>query len=519
MKHIIRFPFTPVLFAAAALASATLAAAQPPPPLSPFGIGTGYTRGHALWANNLWLPQLREIDVRWYRSPPGPQMWDVEKTKGTYDFKMIDASIEYMDKNGMNYCVLLWGHGFKGDSGFPKNDIESWAEYVRQTVARFASKGKTGLYYEIWNEPPNFTAKGDTAADFARVVAAAYDAAKSADPTAQIGLSAKSAHINWLAHVIRHGAKNKFDWISLHPYESLHGVYCMTGSDALYLSVVPTLRKMLRTLNPERADVPVMFTEIGVFTTGQQDIHADALVKCYVMGIAQGVAQIHWFEAMDGDAGPMGILDNDAKPRLAYHAYGTMIKHLGQYPEYLGWTLLADKHLGYAFKGADGKILLAAWTQKKGATDELPLGPAPYDVVHSHTGDTVKTNALKLTNTPVYLLAPPPALIEQARANKNKPFPWQGDYTDAKEISISYAGDGQVIEKGLHNVSGEQVVAAIKLYGDQFAQEGYRDGSTWGGESFICDPNFLSYKTGPIEITVTARHAVYVGRQFCGAGE
>ena len=54
-------------------------------------------------------------------------------------------------------------------------------------------------------------------------------------------------------------------------------------------------------------------------------------------------------------------------------------------------------------------------------------------------------------------------------------------------------------------VSGEVVSSAIKLYGEEFAQVGYRDCSTWGGDSFICDPNFLSYKTGPIEIIISAQ--------------
>ncbi|MCL1910158.1 MAG: hypothetical protein FWG05_04390 [Kiritimatiellaeota bacterium] len=490
----------------AAITAAALAnAQQQPQQMSPFGIGTCHARGHSLAAVDTWLPQLREIDVRWYRTAPGPQMWDVNPQKDEWDFSKIDASVAHMEKNGMNFCVLLWGSGFNGDKGLPKNDIEAWAEYVKRTVAHFKSKGKPGLYYEIWNEPPNFTAQGDTAADYAKTVAAAYDAAKSADPTAKIGIAAKSVHINWLEHCIRHGAKNKFDWVSLHPYETVNGIADNAGSDALYLSVVPTLRKMLKQHSPAQVNVPVILTEIGCDARKGEDIQADTLVKVYLMGIAQGMTQIQWFEAMDGDSGPMGLLDGKGRKRPAYHSYGTMIKHFGQYPEYLGWVALPNHHLAYAFKGADGKPILAAWTRKKGAPEEIRFGSDALEIVNSHTGEILKTNALQLTHSPVYILDPPPALLAQARANKTKPFPWQGDYSATKEISLSYSTDGGVVENGLHPVSGEVVSKAIQLYGDEHAQIGYRDGSTWGGESFICDPNFLSYKTGPIEITVTAR--------------
>ncbi len=485
----------------AAFVVATFAGAQQ---VTPFAIGTGAARGRDLPGVKSWAPQLREIGVEGYRTIPGVGWRGVEKTQGQWDFSLLDESIAYMDEIGMRYGILLWGQGWKGDKGLPKNDLEGWSEYVRQIVAHCKSKGKAGLYYEIWNEPPNFTTKGDTAADYGKLVAAAYDAAKSADPTAKIGLTAKSVHINYLEHAIRHGAKDKFDWISLHPYETLNGVVACAGSDALYLSIVPTVRKMLKAQNPSRANVPIFFTEIGCDAKKGEDTQADALVKTYVMGIAQGVAQIQWFEARDGDSGPMGLMDQQGRKRPAYTAYGSLIKHFGQLPKYLGWVMLDDTHIGYAFEGANAKPLIAAWTQKKGDTANVELS-AECDIVKPLTGDLRKTRSLALSNSPAFILNPPARLLATAKTNKAKPFPWQGDFSATKEISISYAADGKVIEKGLHTVSGEEIAKAVKLYGGGHEQEGARDGSAPGGTSFICDPNFLSYKTGPIEIIVVAQ--------------
>ena len=78
------------------------------------------------------------------------------------------------------------------------------------------------------------------------------------------------------------------------------------------------------------------------------------MVKYYAMGIAQGITCIQWFEGMDGDSGPMGLLDGKGKPRPAYTALAQMIKHFGQHPTYLGWVLLNDKHYGFVFQGAKG---------------------------------------------------------------------------------------------------------------------------------------------------------------------
>ncbi len=56
------------------------------------------------------------------------------------------------------------------------------------------------------------------------------------------------------------------------------------------------------------------------------------------------------------------------------------------------------------------------------------------------------------------------------------------------------------VEKGLHTASGNAVAAAVEAYGGSA-----RAGDVPGGNVFIVDPNFLSYTTVPIEITVVVR--------------
>lgn len=133
----------------------------------------------------------------------------------------------------------------------PVNNIDGWSEYVRQLVSHFKGRIK---YYEVWNEPPNFTGKDQTPADYAKLVRASCIAAKEADPDCPVGLTAKSAHIQYFEAVIKAGAADHFDWISLHPYERLDGIVSDNGLDLVYLNVAPTVRRMLAATNPAKQD-------------------------------------------------------------------------------------------------------------------------------------------------------------------------------------------------------------------------------------------------------------------------
>ena len=347
----------------------------------------------------------------------------------------------------------------------------------------------------MWNEPPNFTGKDQTPADYARLVVTAYDAVKQVDPAFRIGLAAKSVHVNYLEQVIQAGAKDHFDYIVLHPYEVLSGVADYTGSESVYMHIVPTVRKMLAVRNPDQANVPIIFTELGVEANKGTEHQAHALVKAYAMGIAQGVECIQWFEGRDGDSGPMGLLDAEGRPRPAYGALAQMIKHFGPNPTYLGWVQLNDRNYGFVFQGAKGP-LLCTW-QSSGGSEVIEFGQ-DVTIVNPMTGNTVTAKSYELSVAPCFVLTVPQRLQAQARGNLSKPFPWGGDYTDAASVSITFGE--KTVEKGLHTRSGSDVAHAVVAYGGPA-----REGNVPGGNVFIIDPNFLSYTSTPIEITAVVR--------------
>ncbi len=485
----------PLAGAACLFLAPLLLAADDPAELGPFGIGACHVRSRSAQDSQTWIPQMREIGVRYLRS--GATGWgQVQPEEGRFDFKNLDEQMDYLAKQGILFGGILLGNPkwntLDKPGSLPVNNLPAWSKYVSELVKHAGGRAK---YWEVWNEPPNFTAKDQTPADYARIVMSAYDAAKAADPTCKVGLAAKSAHVQYLEATILAGAKDHFDYVTLHPYEILNGVADNVGTEAVYMNIVPVVRKMLAARNPEKKDVPIIFTELGCDAKRKgPETQAHALVKAYTMGIAQGVACIQWFEGMDGDSGPMGLIDGKGQPRPAYTALGQMIRHLGQHPKYLGWTLLNDKNCAFAFDGAKGPVLVA-WAYRK-TTDEFRFSK-PVQIVDPLTGNVSSGDKCPLTMAPVLVLDVPDDVLKQARANQGKPLPWGGDYRQEKSVSITIGG--QQVEKGLHTFAGDSLAQAVVVYGGPA-----RAGNVPGGNVFIVDPGFLSYSATPTPIEITA---------------
>ncbi len=463
-----------------------------------FSIGSDATNGRSLDALKRWVPQMSKIGITSMRTPDCG--WGaVEKGEGQWQWDALDRRMQYLDDQHFTYGGLLLGNPrwntLDEPRNLPVNNLTGWSSYVSQLVHHVNGRIK---YWEIWNEPPNGTGTTNQPADYAKLVIASYDAAKSVDPTCLIGLSAKSVHVNYLDRVIQSGGKDHFDYIVLHPYETLGTVMNHPDCEAVFMNIVPTVRKMLAAQDPSRVNVPIWFTELGFNARRGQEVQAAALVKAYTMGIAQGVNCISWFEGMDGDSGPMGLLEGNGTPRPAYTALAQLIQYLGETPSYLGWLLFKDRDDAFVFQGAHGTVLIT-WAPL-GQSDTIPFDQQ-VSIVQPNTGASAKETTLLLTDAPVIIDGVPPALVTEAKANSKKPFPWGGDYTHAHSISVTMGATNT--EHGLHTQAAESIAADAVLYGGSA-----RSGDLPGGNVFMVDPNFLTYTSTPIEIAATVRRGV-----------
>ena len=448
--------------------------------LSPFEIGGDYHTSQDL---TTWIPQMSAVGIQFMRA------CDSSKLQYVAD--------HHMECGGILYAIPP-GDTKDAPGTLPVKDLPAWSAYVTDQVRGAQGKIK---YWEVWNEPPNGTGPDQTAADYAKIVIAAYDAAKAVDPRCKIGMAAQSVNVNYLEQAIKAGAKDHFDYITLHPYETLGSVEDNTGTEAIYMNIAATVRKMLAAQDPAKADVTIWFTEIGYDASNKYDAsrnagrQAEAVVKAYSMGIAQGISVINWFEGIDGDSGPMGLLEANGTPRPAYTAMAQMIQHLGSNPVYLGWVLLNHKDYGFVFRGAKTTVL-ASWAPK-GDPDHIKFDRS-VQIVDPITGHISSAATYELTTAPILVVGVPAKLVAQAKADKLRPFPWGGDYTNAKSVSVTMGKTA--IEKGLHTEAGDSVAANVIAYGGSA-----RAGDAPGGTVFMVDPNFLTYTATPIQITAVVR--------------
>ncbi len=438
---------------------------------SPWGVAPSHS---ASWGVGSWAPAIAETGVRWMR--------------GFYQGEP-DRVLDAAEKSGFQVAGILQWSKKGGLHTFPSSALPEWRAYVADILKK--TKGRV-RYWEVWNEPPNFS-ESKSPADYAKIVVAAYEAAKEVDPAVRIGLAAQSVNLNFLAQALDAGAAGHFDHVTVHPYEVMD--LAAQGWEAQYMSIVPTIRKLLADKSPAKKDVPIWITEVGqpVEKGITPERQADTLVKAFTLGLAQGFHRIHWFEGIDGDSGPFGLIagNNGAAPRRpSFSAMTQLIRNLGQTPRFTGWLLLDGKHYGFVFEGPEGAVL-ATWAGP-GATARVSFG-AKVRVVRPRTGEASEAEAVELTNSPILVIGVPAALAAEARANAGRPFPWGGDYTGVSSVSWEAPG----VEKGLHPIGAAKL---LTIDGREA-----RDISASSGQSFTVDPNFLSYATVPVRITAVLR--------------
>jgi hypothetical protein len=462
----------------------------PNPSLSPFGVAcdSQNTPNGATW-----MPPMEQAGVPWARMSATWQQ--VEPTEGTFDYSLMDSILSTAAANNMQVSALLlyntpWVNS--NLSAFPLNNLPAWSTYVGNMVGRYAGKV---TYWEIWNEPESFSS-GDSPADYATTVVSAYNAAKAANPNAQIGLTFSDVDVNWMRETIAGGAADHFDYVAVHPYTVLS--YMPQGWEGDFLGIVKTIRTMLAANDPARANVPIWFTEIGASIDGvntTETIQAADLVKVYAMGIAEGVARMDWFEAQDGDSGPYGMLDSSGNERMAYHAMKSMIGNLSIQPAYQGWLLLNGQDYGFVFNNGTTSVM-TAWAPP-GVNDSVTFA-GNVQVVNPLTEGVTSLaagTALTLTNTPVIIAGVPTGLVATAQANKSLPFPWKGNYTGATSVNIQMGNPN--VESGLHETDVSTFTPA--MVGGSWVQ----DVSSEPGQNYMVDPNFMAYTPENIQVTVS----------------
>jgi Glycosyl hydrolase catalytic core len=466
---------------------------------SPWGVASG-----AEWfsAFPIFNPTLKQAGVRWLR---GFYEWQVmEPKRGYWNFALPDRLVENTRSNGIHLTGVFayfapWASADGGTRKFPIKDIQYWRDYVSAMVTRYHSDIK---YWEVWNEFNGSFAENGTPELYAELVREASNVAKAIDPTVKIGMSVANFDVGFLEAAIKAGAADHFDFLCVHPYEKL-GALANDG-ELGFLSMTGTLRQMLAA-NHQRSDMPLWITEIGseapvVRNNPADQVQADLLTKAYLLSIASGFQRMFWFEARGpayGKNSDLGLIRADMSPRPSYEALKALTTMLGEEPKSAGWLNL-DGGYGFLFD-TNGKYVLVGWARKNSNVDVGFPGDVSVSDLKSAPRALPRGAKLHLSDVPQLITDIPAALIQQARSNMLKPYPWGGAVPQSK-----------VATAALREVNVENGVKQVNV-GTTFPGQDWRltDFSRPDAEGhyvyFLVDSQFVPYGSRNFRITAVVR--------------
>jgi hypothetical protein len=462
----------------------------------PWGVSSSSSsyRNHAEW-----FPKMSSIGVRTVRL--FPEWGGMQPTADTWTWDSVDTLLKNAGDNKIEINAILMGKpSWKpgGVHAFPMKNLPEWSTLMSTVVARYKDKIR---YWEIWNEGNGgFNDDHSTTADYARLVAESYTAAKKSDPKALVGMTVASFDAPYLREAAR-AQPDSFDFLCIHPYEIADGLAAPDG-EIPFLWMRHRLREAMKSVAPKKADVPVWITEVGRRLDGKnvRDVEAaSSLVKIYTMAIAQGIRRTLWFEAQDpaGEEPGFGLIDRKGQNRPSYTAFQTMTATLGQTPKVLGWLALGPKGRGYGFvfQGASRPVLVA-W---------MPAGESDASTTFKSVVDLVDLSGFKTPlpagkpllfgDFPVFVVGLPADQVKAATANAAKPYPWGGNYASATTVTLDF---------GAEQPQGVYTLAPRKIHKFADGSQGWRLEANEGSNFFV-HPSFANLDTRDYYIRLTLR--------------
>lgn len=275
--------------------------------------------------------------------------WDVEKTPGEFDWSIPDRDVSAMRAAGLEVTMLL--HAPPGWARAPGSDWvpghldtpwdapeNAWGNFVYTTVKRYSGQVR---YYEIFNEPDLNKYWDGSPEQYARLLVIAYQAAKAADPDAQIIMAGMAHWINprFAEEVLRSlrsfpdAEENGyfFDVAAWHWYSSSYQLY----------DRVLWARDLLTRYGMGDKSIWINETNLPVWGDGEgpqeaaqgfgtPEEQAAFIVQAFTNAFAAGAERVFVFRLDDGDMDEtFGLMRNGGTPRPGYHAYEAVSTWLG----------------------------------------------------------------------------------------------------------------------------------------------------------------------------------------------
>jgi hypothetical protein len=201
---------------------------------------------------------MKEAGIAWVRMD---FLWaEIEPVPGEFKFDKYDRIVDILIKNKINILGLLdystdWASSCQKWNCPPANN-KLFVNYALEAIGHYKDKIK---YWEVWNEPDSsiYWSRQDGLKSYCALLKDVYIAAKKMYPKCKIlngGLANGLASVN---HLYDNGAKDYFDILNIHLFESPLNPNAIKAAEAY-----PKLVYKAMSRNGD-GDKKIWITEIG----------------------------------------------------------------------------------------------------------------------------------------------------------------------------------------------------------------------------------------------------------------
>ena len=339
----------------------------------------------------------------------------VERKKGVYEIPAIgEAMIDAALKEGMSPLIILcYGNVLYGNREYPSESPEALEGFIRYCEFMVTKLKGRVREYEIWNEWDYGTGMGNkpgSAESYVKMLKAVYPRLKAIDPDAVFiaGAMSDGAIVNgWLETMLKSGAADSCDGISIHPYTHKNGLREQRGAEFFLQRVLQSI-DMIKKYNDGK-EKPLYITEMGYPTNiGPkglvEDTSAANLVKSYLLSKTVPAIKGMWVYDFQNDGlncrdeeDNFGITHTDLTPKRAYMALRDISPILKQ-AEYCGRVELGDPNiwiLKFRFKNENSREAWVVWSSHPQDLWQICLksnspSPAPLEMRMAGYGPVIR---------------------------------------------------------------------------------------------------------------------------------
>ncbi|MBC8873277.1 MAG: endo-1,4-beta-xylanase [Planctomycetes bacterium] len=397
---------------------------------------------HAILSNPHFPKLAAQMGIRWTRMWGGnisnAALWrTVEPEPGKFEWH--DEQVQMARNQNLNLLGLLGSPLPKfieqDPTAWDDDDLKAWSRYVSATVSHYKQHIK---YWEIWNEP-YFIFKMD-GEPYVRVLRAAYEAAKEADPDCVVvGTCGPPWSTDWFESVFKAGGLQYQDIVSAHLYPP-GGGHNPLDYDETLRSFVGQIRKLMvehgglkelwdteagmtPATNFNRSLRPRYFRGYG--TPVPVEAMTDMSARLYVAHLAEGVRFFYYLlhGSFEYDS---ALCENNGDP-LPAAASIAVAASLIDGGEFVGAASNGPAR-AYAFCRGDEGVIALWGIGLAGRKTEMRLGFSPRKLLNV-MGNPIPTRtaagnvAAPITPSPVYLLVGADELDASLAAIEKAPPP------------------------------------------------------------------------------------------------